>query len=180
LDSDYWKRQGDLAVRAGRGHPAHGPTSPSRRDAVSSPYAHGNDPNSRAGCESSGAWCPTGRRADCGEHKRRTNLASGDNTKGLKTKKSFMKMSKTITQKFADAFDPKDQKHVAWLQKMLNIKLDPEKMIDLSKEVNTNPMDLKVAQVEALDWPHINFVLCAKYAKAVLCGEAIVPMLKSG
>ena len=89
-------------------------------------------------------------------------------------------MSKSITQLFADAFDAKNQKHVAWLQKMLNTKLDPEKMIDLSKEVNTNPMDLKITKLEALDWPHINFVLCAKYAKAVLCGEAIVPMLKSG
>ena len=88
-------------------------------------------------------------------------------------------MLKTITQKFADGFDPKDQKHVSWLQKMLDIKLDPEKMVDLSKEMNTNPMNIKVAQVEALDWPHINFVLCAKYARAVLCGEAIVPMLKS-
>ena len=89
-------------------------------------------------------------------------------------------MSKSITQLFVDAFDAKDQTHVSWLQKMLNIKLDPEKMIDLSKEVNTNPMDLKITQLEALDWPHINFVLCAKYAKAVLSGEAIVPMLKSG
>jgi len=91
-----------------------------------------------------------------------------------------MKMSKTITQKFADSFNPKEQKHVSWLQKMLEIKLDPEKMVDLSKEMNTNPMNIKVIPVEALDWPHINFVLCAKYARAVLCGEAIVPMLKSG
>lgn len=89
-------------------------------------------------------------------------------------------MSKTITQRFIDVFDPKDQTHVSWLQKMLNIKLDPEKMIDLSKEVNTNPMKINITQLEALDWPHINFVLCAKYARAVLCGEAIVPMLKSG
>ena len=88
-------------------------------------------------------------------------------------------MFKTITQKFADGFNPKDQQHVAWLQKMLEIKLDPEKMVDLSKDMNTNPLNIKVAAIEALDWPHINFVLCAKYAKAVLCGEAIVPMLKS-
>jgi len=89
-------------------------------------------------------------------------------------------MSKSITQLFVDAFDPKNQKHVAWLQKMLNTKLDPEVIMDLAKEVNTNPMDLKITKLEALDWPHINFVLCAKYAKAVLSGEAIVPMLKSG
>jgi len=89
-------------------------------------------------------------------------------------------MSKTITQKFVDAFDANDQKHVSWLQKMLDIKLDPNVMVDLAKEINTNPMKIKVSQTEALDWPHINFVLCAKYAKAVLGGEAIVPMLKSG
>jgi len=86
----------------------------------------------------------------------------------------------TITQKFVDAFDPMKQDHVAWLQKMLNIKLDPAKMIDLHKEINTNPLKIKASSSEALDWPHINFVLCAKYAKAVLSGEAIVPMLKSG
>ena len=89
-------------------------------------------------------------------------------------------MSKTITQQFVDSFDPKDQKHVAWLQKMLNIKLDPEVMVDLAKEVNTNPMKIKITQIDALDWPHISFVICAKYSKAVLCGEAIVPMIKSG
>jgi hypothetical protein len=89
-------------------------------------------------------------------------------------------MSKTITQQFVDSFDPKDQKHVAWLQKMLNIKLDPEVMVDLAKEVNTNPMKIKISQIDALDWPHISFVICAKYSKAVLCGEAIVPMIKSG
>jgi len=89
-------------------------------------------------------------------------------------------MSKTITQKFVDAFDPKKQEHVFWFQQMMDIKLDPNKMIDLSKEINLNPMKIRVTQLEALDWPHINFVLCAKYAKAVLCGEAIVPMLKSG
>jgi len=89
-------------------------------------------------------------------------------------------MSKTITQQFVDSFDPKDQKHVAWLQKMLNVKLDPEVMVDLAKEVNTNPMKIKISQIDALDWPHISFVICAKYSKAVLCGEAIVPMIKSG
>jgi len=91
-----------------------------------------------------------------------------------------MKMSKTITQKFIDAFDSKDQKHVAWLQKMLDIKLDPEVIMDLAKEVNTNPFNIKISKLEALDWPHISFVLCSKYARAVLTGEAIVPMLKSG
>jgi hypothetical protein len=91
-----------------------------------------------------------------------------------------MKMSKTITQKFVDAFDPREQTHVSWLQKMLSIKLDPDVMVDLSKEVNTNPMKIKISEIDALDWPHISFVLCAKYSKAVLCGEAIVPMLKSG
>jgi hypothetical protein len=89
-------------------------------------------------------------------------------------------MSKTVTQQFVDGFDAKDKKHIEWFQKMLNIKLDPNKMIDLQKEVNSNPMKIKVTATEVLDWPHINFVLCAKYAKAVLCGEAIVPMIKSG
>jgi hypothetical protein len=86
---------------------------------------------------------------------------------------------KTITKQFVDAFDPMKQEHVSWLQKMLAIKLDPNKMVDLSREMNANPMRIKVSQVEALDWPHINFVICAKYARAVLDGAAIVPLLKA-
>jgi hypothetical protein len=85
----------------------------------------------------------------------------------------------SVTQRFVNAFDPMARDHVVWLQKMLNIKLDPNVMVDLAKEVNTNPMKIKISKTEALDWPHINFVLCAKYAKAVLSGEAIVPVLKS-
>lgn len=92
---------------------------------------------------------------------------------------SSSSLVKTITKQFADSFDPMKQEHVAWLQKMLEIKLDPDKMLNLSKEMNTNPMRIKVTQIEALDWPHINFVLCAKYTRAVLKGEAIVPLLKS-
>jgi hypothetical protein len=179
LDPDYWKRQGDLGGRTRSGNASDGPTSSTWCRSISSTHANGNNANGRSCSESSGAGCNAWRPADCCEYRCRTHISSCDGAKDLKTKKSFIKMSKTITQQFADAFDPKDQKHVSWLQKMLEIKLDPEKMVDLSKEMNTNPMNIKVAQVEALDWPHINFVLCAKYAKAVLCGEAIVPMLKS-
>jgi len=89
-------------------------------------------------------------------------------------------MSKTITQQFIDAFDPNSQPHVSWLQKVLNIKFDHNKLFDLMEIINSNPMKIKMSQIEALDWPHVNFVLCAKYAKAVLNGEAIVPRLKSG
>jgi len=89
-------------------------------------------------------------------------------------------MPVTITQLFVNAFDPMVKEHVAWFQAMLDIKFDPNRPVDLTKEINKNPFNVKVTQAESLDWPHINFVLCAKYAKAVLSGEAIVPMLKSG
>jgi hypothetical protein len=37
-------------------------------------------------------------------------------------------------------------------------------------------MGVKVNEVEALDWPHIHFVIAMAYSKAVLTGKAYIPM----
>jgi hypothetical protein len=46
----------------------------------------------------------------------------------------------------------------------------------LVKEIQANPMKVKVNEIEALDWPHIHFVLSAQYAKAVLKKRAYIPV----
>jgi hypothetical protein len=84
----------------------------------------------------------------------------------------------SITSKFIKAFDPKDQEHVTWLGFMCDLAEsmgDPSNHMHLLREVNKNPMKIKLEQRDALDWPHIHFVLCASYAKAVLSGRAFIP-----
>lgn len=86
----------------------------------------------------------------------------------------------TITAKFLKAFESKNKDHVQWLSHMIDIAEsmnDPNARIALVKEINANPMKVTLDQRDALDWPHIHFVLCAAYAKDVLRGEAIVPRL---
>jgi hypothetical protein len=84
----------------------------------------------------------------------------------------------SITTKFIKAFDPSTKEHVLWLGQMFDVA---EKMhnvdnpIDYVLMVNTNPMGIKLDNRDALDWPHIHFVLCASYAKAVLRGKAFTP-----
>jgi hypothetical protein len=53
---------------------------------------------------------------------------------------------------------------------------DPSKDSNLIKEVNKNPMEVKLEQLEMLEWPHIHFCICAVYAKAVLRKRAFVPV----
>lgn len=52
---------------------------------------------------------------------------------------------------------------------------DPTRDSKLVAEINMNPMKVKLEQLEALEWPHIHFCLCAVYAKAVLRHRAYVP-----
>jgi hypothetical protein len=43
------------------------------------------------------------------------------------------------------------------------------------EDINTNPMKVVLDKRDALDWPHIHFVLCGVYTKAVLRGKAFIP-----
>ena len=82
------------------------------------------------------------------------------------------------TSKFLKAFDPKNNAHVEWLSQMMDLAEtmgDPAKSINMVRDINTNPMGIQLEKMDALDWPHIHFVLCAAYAKAVPRGLAYVP-----
>jgi len=84
----------------------------------------------------------------------------------------------SITSNFVSAFDCNNQEHVNWLSKMIDFAEmlgDPSKHVDLVREVNKNPMKIKLDPKDALDWPHIHFCLCAVYAKGVLRKKAWVP-----
>jgi hypothetical protein len=84
----------------------------------------------------------------------------------------------SVTTKFIKAFDSQNQSHVKWLSRMIDVAehmADPSRELTLVAEVNMNPMKVELSQMEALEWPHIHFCLCAMYAKAVLRKKAFVP-----
>jgi len=84
----------------------------------------------------------------------------------------------SVTSRFIKAFDSQNKTHVSWLAHMIDLaeSMDnPEASVNLVNEINNNPMKLKIDKKDGLDWPHIHFVLCASYAKAVLRGLAHVP-----
>ena len=89
-----------------------------------------------------------------------------------------MSVPESVTSRFLKVFDAKNESHVKWLQKMT---LLAEKLGDVNlqqkivEDINANPMKIKLSNLEALDWPHIHFVLAMSYAKAVLKGEAFIP-----
>jgi hypothetical protein len=77
----------------------------------------------------------------------------------------------SITSKFLKSFDPENKDHVVWLACMMDLAEsmgDPAKSINMINEINANPFGIVLEKKDALDWPHIHFVLCAAYAKAAL------------
>lgn len=79
---------------------------------------------------------------------------------------------------FKNAFDPMNQSHVIWLKKMTDVAdklMDLNHRFSLVKEINTNPMNVKLGDQDALMWVEIHFVLAMKYARAVLNSQAVVP-----
>jgi hypothetical protein len=87
-------------------------------------------------------------------------------------------MGDTITQRFIKKFDANNESHVKWLQKMTVLAPslgDPNARNQVVNDINDNPMKIKVSTVEALDWPHIHFVLATSYATQVLTGKAFIP-----
>lgn len=78
----------------------------------------------------------------------------------------------TITERFSHAFDPKDKSHVVWL-KSLHTATQEKKNIDLI--FVGNPMRVSVKSHELLEWINVQFILCMKYAHAVLEEKAWVP-----
>lgn len=87
-------------------------------------------------------------------------------------------MGDTVTTRFLKKFDTTNEAHVKWLQKMTVLAPslgNPHAQNTVVKDINNNPMNIQVSSVEALDWPHIHFVLATAYATAVLTGKAFIP-----
>jgi len=85
----------------------------------------------------------------------------------------------SVTAKFIKAFDAQNQSHVKWLSRMIDVAEgmgDSSRDSSLVTEINMNPMGVNLEKMEALEWPHIHFCICAVYAKAVLRGKAFVPV----
>ena len=83
-----------------------------------------------------------------------------------------MTREETITRKFSQAFDSKNQTHVEWF-KSLHTATVNEKSVDAL--LYKNPFGIKVSKDEILEWIHIQFVIAMKYASCVLEGQAWVP-----
>jgi hypothetical protein len=78
---------------------------------------------------------------------------------------------------FVKEFDPKNEEHVLWLQKIDGVMVrvtDPSQGgMDMMKVVNENPMGVKMKS--PMDWAQSHFQLCMKYSQAVLRGVAHIP-----
>lgn len=87
----------------------------------------------------------------------------------------------SVTSKFVKSFDSQNQSHVEWLSRMIDVAeamSDPTRQSTLITDINSNPMKIELVQMDALEWPHIHFCLCAVYSKAVLRGKAFIPETK--
>jgi len=78
---------------------------------------------------------------------------------------------------FVKEFDPKNESHVNWLQKidtvMLHVTDNTKASRDMMKVVNENPLGIKMNN--PMDWAQSHFQLCMKYSQAVLRGVAYIP-----
>ena len=83
----------------------------------------------------------------------------------------------SITMKFLKEFKPDNEEHVKWFRDMTLLAEtmgDPEKASGLISEINKNPFNIKLDARDALDWPHIHFVLCGSYVRALFKGGAFI------
>jgi len=79
---------------------------------------------------------------------------------------------------FVKEFDPKNEEHVLWLQKIdgsMSKASNQEKYgsEDFMKVVNENPFGIKMTN--PMQWAESHFQLCMKYSQAVLRGVAYIP-----
>ena len=77
---------------------------------------------------------------------------------------------KTILQQF----NPKDQAHVQWLEKMSQ---SAKTMKNLESVLKENPM--KATQLSALDAAELHLLLATKYTDAIFEGVAWIPPQKN-
>jgi hypothetical protein len=86
----------------------------------------------------------------------------------------------TPTQRFSDAFDPLNERHVRWLAKFFEYgRSVATDRTPIEEFINKNPMGVKLNSSESLEWVHIHFCLAMKYADKVLKCQAWVPSSNS-
>jgi len=78
-----------------------------------------------------------------------------------------------MASKFIKAFVPSNQEHVEWLKNLLKEGANLNQ--DVISFLNKNPLGVKLDRDDELQWVHVQFSLCAVYAKAVLNGQAFIP-----
>lgn len=86
-----------------------------------------------------------------------------------------------LPKEFASAFDPKSEKHVLWLKNVCET-MNSEGPVDeivLQNVWLKNVLDIKITPKELLSCAEVHFVLCMKYAAAVLKSNAWIPPTSS-
>ena len=83
---------------------------------------------------------------------------------------------------FVKEFDPKNEEHVLWLQRIDNSmrKANNQEKYgseDFMKVVNDNPFGIKMSN--PMQWAESHFQLCMKYSQAVFRGVAYIPTQRS-
>jgi hypothetical protein len=78
---------------------------------------------------------------------------------------------------FISQFHPHDETHVRWYMNMIRMAENYTNE-NITMEVNTNPMGLKIKDGEFMSWPQIHCLLGAKYSKSVLSHTAWIPPSK--
>ena len=73
---------------------------------------------------------------------------------------------------FKNGFNPRDEMHVLWLQKIQ--KANPLTNI----EINNNPMKIQFKETDISYWNHIYSNLAISYTQSVLCGDAWIPPIE--
>lgn len=84
----------------------------------------------------------------------------------------------SVVSKFTKSFDSSNKEHVSWLSRMTDVAekmADPSQKSTLVIDINTNPMNIKMTALEALEWPQTHFCLCGVYTKAVFAKKAFIP-----
>ena len=82
-------------------------------------------------------------------------------------------MDSPVAQRFASRFQPQQQSHVLWMKRVVHTLGDMG--VNIVDVINSNPMNVEIAESDIMDIVFIQFSLAMKYTKAILDGEAWIP-----
>ena len=89
----------------------------------------------------------------------------------------------------AKSFQPNHKDHVLWLQDLFNatrkmneqmtsksqVEMRKAGGMDLTTVLKSNPMNVKIKDVDSLNFPMIHMSIGMRYSEAVLKGQAWIP-----